>query len=71
MLPDADDINNSQIGNLIPLEENLNKTLGHESLNIKLDTHIHNQILFLAETLRSVIKIKTLIQVSVQNIWQS
>ena len=32
MLPDADDISNSQIGNLIPLEEHLNKRCGTKPL---------------------------------------
>lgn len=39
MLPDADDIKNSQIGNLIPLEENLNRNLGGKQLNEKWEVY--------------------------------
>ncbi len=39
MLPDAEDIKNSQIGNLIPLEENLNGNLGNKPLNEKWDVY--------------------------------
>lgn len=39
MLPDAEDIKNSQIGNLIPLEERLNSNLGKKPLNEKWDVY--------------------------------
>ena len=39
MLPDAEDIKNSQIGNLIPLEEKLNGNLGKKPLSEKWDVY--------------------------------
>lgn len=39
MLPDAEDIRNSQIGNLIPLEERLNNNLGNKPFLSKLDIY--------------------------------
>ncbi len=44
MLPDSEDIRNSQIGNLIPLEERLNNNLGDKPLEEKWD--IYNQSVF-------------------------
>ena len=44
MLPDVEDIKNSQIGNLIPLEENLNGNLGKKPLSEKWD--VYNQSAF-------------------------
>lgn len=39
ILPDVENIKNSQIGNLIPLEENLNGNLGNKTLSEKWDTY--------------------------------
>ncbi len=45
VLPDADDINNGQIGNLIPLEENLNNRCKGKKLEEKLKIYSESQYL--------------------------